>query len=89
MKNLQLKNVTFNQEEIVFVKKSGNIIIRFEDIERIEYVRPRFFNYLLSVTWFGGTYPSRLQIYLNKKVKKTKLYLVKIKYKEFLNLKKI
>jgi hypothetical protein len=86
MESLQLKKVIFSPIEIVLLKKKGNITIGVEDIKRIEYKKPTLINYLLASTWFGGTYPGRLQVYLREKVGKTKLYLVKIKYKEFLKL---
>jgi len=82
MELLELKRATFTNDKIVLIKKKGNITINIEDIERIEYTKPSLLNYLFASTWFGGTFPGRLQIYCNKKIKKTRLYLIRIKYKE-------
>lgn len=84
MKTLQLKNAIFEHNKIVLIRKKGNVVIAISDIVRIEYSKPTLFNYLFASTFFGGTFPGRLQIYLKNKVGKTKLYLVKIKYKDFL-----
>lgn len=86
MNSLQVKKAIFNSTEIVFLRKNGNITVSIEDIERIEYSKPTLINYLLASTWFGGTYPGRLQIHLNKRVNNTKLYLVKLKHKELSEL---
>lgn len=89
MKSFKLKNVIFNPTEIVLIRRKDNIIIDVNDIEKIRYIRASLINYLISPTWFGGTYPNRLQIHMNKKIGKTKLYLVRMKYKEFLELPSI
>ena len=86
MENLKLKKVIFYHDKIILLKKKGDITIDVNNIERVEYVKPVLINYLWASTWFGGTYPGRLQIYLKEKVDKTKLYLVKIKYKDVLKL---
>lgn len=89
MKSIQTSKAQFTEKELTIFKKKGDIIININDIKYIDYKKPNLLNYLLASTWFGGTYPGRLQIHLNKKIGKTKLYLVKIKYKEFLELPKI
>jgi hypothetical protein len=89
MNSLELKSAIFTSKQIIIIKKNNKIIINIDDIERIEYSKPTLLNYLLSSTWFGGTYPGRLQIHLNKKIGKTKLYLVKINYKEFVKLPEV
>ena len=89
MKSLQTKKAKFTETELIVFRKKGDIIINTKDIKHIDYKKPNLLNYLLASTWFGGTYPGRLQVHLNKKIGKTKLYLVKIKYKEFLELPKI
>ena len=89
MKSLQTKKARFTEKKLIIFFKKGDIIIDVSDIKLIDYKKPNLLNYLLASTWFGGTYPGRLQIHLNKKIGKTKLYLVKIKYKEFLKLPKI
>lgn len=87
MKDLQLKNVIFSQTEIILIKKSGNVKISIDDIERMEYVKPTFINYLLvSGLFAGGIFPGYLKIWLNKKVNNSKSYLIKIKYRDVLKM---
>ena len=73
MDTLKVGKATFYRNQIIIDKNKDNIIISIDDIDRIEYVKPNILNYLISSTWFGGTYPGRLQIHLNKKIKNTKL----------------
>ncbi len=84
MESLEIKKVIFYPTKIVFLRKKENITVNVSDIDWISYKKPTFINYLL--TFFSGTYPNRLEIYLNKKISKTKLYLVRIKYKDVLKL---
>ncbi len=89
MKTLKIGNVLFKPSEIIIEKKNDKIIINVKDINRVDYVKPNLLNYLVSSTWFGGTYPGRLQIHLNRKIGNSKLYLVRLKYKEFLELPQV
>lgn len=83
MESLQLKKAIFNSTEIVLIRKKGNITINVDDIKRIDYTKPTLLNYFFVSGLFpGGTYPGRLEIYLNKKINKSKSYLVKIKFDE-------
>lgn len=84
MESLEIKKVIFHPTEIVFLRKKGNININVSDIDWISYKKPTIINYLLAL--FSGTYPNRLEIYLKKKINKTKLYLVRIKYNDVLKL---
>ena len=62
-------------------------MLEYKEGVDIKYVKPTVFDYLLSgIGGSGSTYPGRLEIRLNVKVGKTKLYLVKIKFKEVLTL---
>lgn len=79
--------VIFSDDEILLYKKDREIVIPIACIEKIEYAKPSLINYFLAV--FGGTYPGRFVIYLNKKIQTTKLYLVKIKEGEVLCLPEI
>lgn len=82
--------VVFSENEIVLYKRDREIVIPLECIENIEYVKPSFLNYILAIPcYFGGTYPGRLEIHLNKKIGTTKLYLVKIKNSEVDSLPEI
>ncbi len=94
MQILKLKNAIFYSDRIVVLKKSGNKVIDIGAIEKIEYVKPTFLNYLLSSVLFGGTFPGRLEIYLKsnlftERVHSTKLYVIKIKFKDVLKLPEV
>lgn len=89
MSSLKLKKAIFTSDDVTIIRKNSSFTINVDDIKRIEYAKPNLLNYLLASTWFGGTYPGRLQIHLHKKIGKTRLYLVKMKYKEFLALPEI
>ena len=86
MESLRLKKAIFYPTEIVFLRKKGNIAVSIDDIERIEYERPTLLNYILA---YGGTFPGRLEIYLKRKINRTKLYFVRIKNKDIINLPEI
>lgn len=86
---MKFKEVDFYYDKIVFHKKSGDVVIRLNEIERIEYVKPTILNYLLSGIAPGSTtFPGRLQIHTKVKIGKSKLHLVKIKHKEVVKLPK-
>ncbi len=81
--------IIFREEEMILYKKDVEIVVPTDYIEYIEYAKPSLFNYLWNIPcFFGGPCPGRLEIHLNKKVGKTSLYLVKIKYDEVWKLPK-
>lgn len=91
MDYLSLKNAVFFPNKIVLIKKRRNVILEIGAIDRIEYVKPTVLNYIFASVWFGGTFPGRLEIYLKdniltRKAYHTKLFLVRIKYKDYLKL---
>ena len=91
MDYLSLKNAIFFPDKIVLLKKQGKVVIEIDAIERIEYAKPTLLNYILAS---GGTFPGRLEIYLKdnlftRKAYYTKLFLIKIKYKDYLQLPEI
>lgn len=91
MESLIINNATFFSDKIVLNKKKGQVVIERGAIDYIRYKKPTFINYLLASVWFGGTFPGRLEIYIKdniytKKVYKTKLFLVKIKYNDYIKL---
>ena len=89
MKSLQTKKANFTEKEIVIFKKKGDIIIDVNNIRHIEYKNPNFFNCLLSSLVFDGLHPGYMRIFLSKKKGRIHCYVIKIKYKEFLELPKI
>ncbi len=83
------QKVLFGDDEIILYKKDSEITIPTDYIERIEYAKKSFINYILNLPgFFGGPCPGRLEIYLTQKIGKTKLYLVKIKNDEVWKLPK-
>lgn len=76
----------FYSDRIEIERKNQIIVVRTEDIDRIEYEKPGFWNYLMSSCSFGGTYPGRLEIYLNRETGGTTLYLSAIKFKDIFKL---
>lgn len=84
---MKFKDVDFDKDVIILHKKTENLAIEINNIESIEYVRPTLLNYLLSgIAPGSSTYPGRLQIRTKMKIGKSKLHLIKIKYKEVLIL---
>lgn len=84
---MKFKDVDFEKDVIILHKKTDNLAIGINNIESIEYVRPTLLNYLLSgIAPGSSTYPGRLQIRTKMKIGKSKLHLIKIKYKEVLIL---
>lgn len=90
-KKLGYPKTVFYDDGIVFYYKDGREIhIRTDDIDRIIYVKPSLWNYLMASVWFGGTFPGRMEIYLSNNTfnsllnsaNNTKTYLVKISYKD-------
>lgn len=87
MYSLQLKKAIFYEDRMVYFHKKGDITINLCDIDRIEYKKRSLINYFLVSGFFaGGTYPGRLEIYLKKKIGRTRLYLVSIKNSDYLRL---
>jgi len=85
---LSLKNAIFYPDKIVLLKKKGRVIIEIGSIDRIEYAKPTLLNYLFA---FANVFPGRLEIHLKndpltKRKHWTLLYLVRIKYKDYLKL---
>jgi hypothetical protein len=90
MECLELKKAIFYPTEIALLRKKGDIIIRINDIEWIEYTKPTFLNYFFASGLFpGSTFPGYLNIHLNKKINKSKSYFVKIKNRDFPKLPKV
>lgn len=84
---MKFKDVVFEKDRIVFHKKSGDVVIRLNEIKSIEYAKPSIFNYLLSAISHGAsTFPGRLEIRTKVKISKSKLHLVTIKFEEVLML---
>lgn len=88
MEKLILKKANFDSSEIVLLKKR-NITIKLEDIEFIVYEKPTFLSCLFAGLVPDGTFPGCIRIFLNKKIGKTKEYLIRIKYQEFLLLPQV
>ncbi len=87
---MKFKDVEFEKDVITLHKKTANLAIGINNIESIEYVRPTPLNYFLSGIAHGSsTYPGRLEIRTKIKIGKSKLHLVKIKYKEVIMLPSI
>ncbi len=95
MGSLELENrsryskIIFLDDKIILYKKNKEIVIPTDCIEYIEYAKLSLFNYLWNLPGFlGGPCPGRLEIHLNKKIGKTRLYIVKIKSDEIYKLPK-
>ncbi|MCI8988808.1 MAG: hypothetical protein HFK05_03530 [Clostridia bacterium] len=91
MDYLSLKNAIFFPDKIVLFKKKGKVVIEIGSIDRIEYAKPSLLNYIFASVWFGGTFPGRLEIYLKndpltKRKHWTLLYLIRIKFKDYLKI---
>ena len=80
------KNVIFNDEGILFLKKRGNVFVNVDDIKRMVYTRPTLWNFIAIAIGAMGAYPQRFIVYLKKKINNKKMYYVLIKYKEFYRL---
>lgn len=95
MEYLSLKNATFSPNQIVVFKKQGKVIIDIGAIRHINYAKPSLLNYLFASPLLGGgTFPGRLEIYLNdnlltRRKYSTSLFIIPIKYKEYLQLPEI
>jgi hypothetical protein len=84
---MKIKDIDFYSDKIVLHKSGRDLIINRSEIENIMYVKPTFLNYLLSgIAPGGSTFPGRLEIKTELKIGKSKLHLVKIKYKEVCKL---
>ena len=80
---MKFKDVVFEKDKIVLHKKTEKLVIRIDDIEDIEYVKPTLVNYLLSgIAPGSSTYPGRLQIKTKIKIGKSKLHLIRINFKD-------
>lgn len=86
MEKLELKKVIFYPDKIIFLRKKSNITVFIKDICSIVYEKPNFWNYFWAIPCFGGTFPGRLEIYLNKKINRRKLYFVNIKFEDIYKL---
>ena len=89
-----LKNANFFHDKIEIIKKKGKVVIDRGAIEFIKYKKPTLLNYLLASVWFGGTFPGRLEIYIKdnmftRKAYYTRLFLIRIKYKDYMQLPEI
>lgn len=94
MNCLSLKNANFFPDKIEIIRKKGKVIIDRGAIEFIKYRKPTLLNYILASVWFGGTFPGRLEIYIKdnmftRKVYYTRLFLIRIKYKDYIKLPEI
>ncbi len=94
MDYLSLKKAIFFPDKIVILKKKSKVIIDINSIERIEYAKPTLLNYIFATVLFGGICPGRLEIHLKDNIftrhaYHTKLFLIKIKYKDYLKLPEI
>ena len=86
---MNFKEVDFDNDKIVFHKKSGDVVIRLNEIKSIKYAKPSIFNYLIcAIGQAASTFPGRLEIRTKVKIGKSKLHLVKIKHKEVVKLPK-
>ncbi len=94
-KKLGYPKTVFYDNGIVFYYKDGReISIKNTEIDRIEYVKPSLWNYLKASVFFGGVFPGRMEIYLSdaacnsllNRVNNSKMYLVKISYKNTFKL---
>ena len=79
MESLELKKAIFYANEIVLLKKKGNITINIDDIERIDYDRPTLWNFIVRAPALGY-----LRIFV--KGRKLNAYYVRIKYQDVLKL---
>ncbi|MBD5583541.1 MAG: hypothetical protein HDQ88_00430 [Clostridia bacterium] len=94
MDYLKLKKAIFYPDKIIILSKKRKTVINISSINHIDYVKPSLLNYMFASVWFGGTFPGRLEIYLNNDLLTrqkcyTKLYLIRIKYKDYLKLPEI
>jgi len=77
----------FELSGINAVKANKNIYLAFNEIDELDYVKPTLFNYLTS--HYGSRYPGRLSITMKQKDgKRGKVYLIKLKFKDYNNLPK-
>ena len=89
---LSLNNAIFFPNQIILLKKKGKVIIDIGAIREIRYEKPTLLNYLFASPLLGGgTFPGRLEIYLNdnpltRRKYSTRLYLIRISYKDYLRL---
>lgn len=87
MKIVKFRDVEFEKQRIILHKKGGNLVIEKDEIDDILYVKPSIISYLLSgIAPGSSTYPGRLEIRTKVKIGKTKLHLVRIKFREVLTL---
>lgn len=89
-----IKNARFYRNRIVIARRKGEVIIDLNAIERIDYVKPTLLNYVYATVLFGGVCPGRLLIYLKdgplvKRAYGTRLYSIKIRYKDYLKLPEV
>lgn len=81
MENLNLKKAIFTPTEIILIKKKGNIVIKVEDIESLEYNRVTLYNLLVENLYMGY-----LRIILKEKLNGKRQYLVRLKFKDVFKL---
>lgn len=86
MESMHLKKAIINSNEIILLRKKGDIIISIDNITRIDYTKPTFFSCLIAGLLPDGTFPGYLKIFLKEKINKSKDYLVKIKHNDVLKL---
>lgn len=82
----ETKRAIFYSDKIILKKKKRNIIIDRAEIDKIDYARPTFYNYLSA--GIHQILPGQFAICLKKsKVKGKKSgYVIWIKYDDFLKL---
>ena len=79
--------IVFSDKWMMVLRKRKNVIIYPDDIKRLVYVRPTFWNYFNAGIGAAGIYyPKNMLIFLKKRICRSNYYYVKIKYKEFYKL---
>jgi len=89
VQKLNLKNAIITSNEITIIKKKCNIVVTKNDIRRIDYTKPTFWSCLIAGLLPDGTFPGYLRIILNKKISKSKTYIIKIKFEDILKLPEV
>ncbi|MCL2061432.1 MAG: hypothetical protein FWH03_02275 [Firmicutes bacterium] len=81
MDSLQIKKAIFSLTEITLLRKKESIIIDVDNISWIDYRKPNLLNWL-----FSTTIPGFMWIHLKQTVGNKKMFIVRIKYKDYVKL---
>ena len=87
IKTLDLKNAKYNSKEIIIKRKKENIIISLNNIKKLFYAKPTFWNYIF-LTAGSAKITGLLYIECKEKINKRLNFVLKIKYNDVLKLPK-